>query len=124
MRVGDASELTAGVARVIHFGRDARGMPRSAIVVRDPWSGELRAWANLCKHLPIPLDGGSGRVIAADGKHLVCGTHGAVYRVDHGYCVEGPCIGIRLDPLTLEEDDEGVLWVLYDPPAPKRIQSI
>jgi len=110
-RVGPASELLPGEPKLVYLGYDDRGFPRQAIVMRDPWTGEPRAWLNLCKHLPIPLDGGSGDVLGDDGKHFICRTHGAIYRADHGYCIEGPCEGQRLDKLRLEEDEDGVLWV-------------
>jgi nitrite reductase/ring-hydroxylating ferredoxin subunit len=108
IRVGLAARLLEGEVHVVPFGRDADGYVREALVLRDQ-GGVLRAYRNLCKHLPIPLDGGSRRFMDADGRHLECGTHGAAYRPEDGLCVAGPCEGERLDVLDLEVDADGTV---------------
>jgi nitrite reductase/ring-hydroxylating ferredoxin subunit len=55
--------------------------------------GDVLAYANVCRHQPVPLDVDDRDVLAEDGLHLVCGWHGAVYRATDGSCVEGPCAG-------------------------------
>lgn len=111
VRVGPVSEIVAGEARTVPLSPDPdRGFPRRALVVRDR-HGVVRAYVNLCKHLPVPLDGLSGRFLAPDGVHLVCGTHGALYRPEDGLCIEGPCEGAALDRLAVVEE-QGVLYLL------------
>jgi nitrite reductase/ring-hydroxylating ferredoxin subunit len=88
------------MVRTAALGSDRDGRPIQAIVLRDP-SGTIVAYRNLCRHLPIPLDGGTGQLLSADGAHLVCGTHGATYRVGDGLCIEGPCEGLVLHPLSV-----------------------
>lgn len=95
--------------QVIPLSPGARGWPRSALLVRDS-DGELRAYLNECKHLPVPLDSGSGAFVSKDGLYLLCNTHGALYRFDDGYCVSGPCAGSSLTRLSLKVDD-GVCWI-------------
>ncbi len=78
--------------------------------------GDLRAFANLCRHQAIALDAraadeGEG-VMAEDGVHLLCHAHGAIYRPTDGACVTGPCIGARLFAFPVEETSDGVaLWL-------------
>jgi nitrite reductase/ring-hydroxylating ferredoxin subunit len=36
------------------------------------------------------------------GEHLVCATHGALFRPADGACVAGPCAGDRLAPVDVE----------------------
>lgn len=93
---------------------------RSAIILRDPL-GRLRAYMNLCKHLPIPIDGGSGDLLDDDRLHLICRTHGALYRMKDGVCIEGPCTGETLDVLTLRDGDDGMLeiWDELGDPGPQ-----
>lgn len=111
VRVGPASEIAEGTARAVTLSADPdRGFPRAAIVVRDR-HGALRAFVNLCKHLPVPLDGGSGRYLAKDRVHLLCGTHGAYYRPEDGLCIAGPCEGEVLERLEVVEED-GVVYVV------------
>lgn len=94
------SELIEGVVRTAPLGHDRDGRPIQALLLRDE-TGAIVAYRNLCRHLPVPLDGGTGELLSDDGMHLVCGTHGATYRVHDGYCVDGPCEGMALQPLTV-----------------------
>lgn len=108
VRVCQVAELRA--PRAISSGHDEEGRIREVIVVATS-SGEPRAYVNRCKHLPIPLDGGGRSFLSDDGAHLMCGTHGALYRLEDGYCVEGPCEGDSLErvPLRVEADGTVVL---------------
>ena len=95
------------------LARGRFGEPRAALVLLDE-TGAVRAYVNRCKHLPIPLDGGSGAFFDASGAHLECGTHGARFRLADGYCVSGPCEGSSLDALVVEEE-EGIVFVRDEP---------
>lgn len=110
IRAGSA-DLPAGTVRAVTISRDPdRGFPRRAIVVRDR-HGVLRGFVNLCMHLPVPLDAGSGEFLADDGVHLICGTHGALYRPEDGLCIWGPCEGESLERVEVVEED-GELYVI------------
>lgn len=115
VEVGPAAEIGPGDVRCVPLGDDEFGLPREAIVLRDQ-DGTLRAYINACRHLPIPLDSGS-REFFDDGpeRHLLCNTHGALFRRDDGMCIHGPCKGMPLIPVELV-DDEGILFLIE--PAP------
>lgn len=98
VRVCREDELVAGVVRTVDLGRDQQGRPFVALLLRDE-RGAVVAYRNMCRHLPVPLDGGTGRFLSEDRAHLICGTHGAIYRLDDGHCVEGPCAGRALHKL-------------------------
>ncbi|MEM8609408.1 MAG: Rieske (2Fe-2S) protein [Myxococcota bacterium] len=115
--VCEADELSPGEVRTAHLGHDEGGLPIMALVLRDP-GGVLRAYRNLCRHLPVPLDGGTGQLFTDDGKHLLCGTHGATYRLTDGYCTEGPCEGLSLHRLPCREAADGIY--VAPPTAPSR----
>lgn len=97
--------------RAVIWGRLANGRPREVLVLATP-DGEPRAYVNECQHLPVPLDGGSREFMNRAGTHLMCGTHGALYRLEDGYCTEGPCEGGSLERLPLRIDADG--WVVLD----------
>jgi nitrite reductase/ring-hydroxylating ferredoxin subunit len=103
-----ASELVAAEVRVVPLARGVAGQPREAIVLFDE-HGELRAYRNLCNHLPVPLDAASRRFLK-DGS-LQCATHGARYRLHDGYCFAGPCKGASLRPLRIERDGEHIVLI-------------
>ncbi len=102
-----------GEVALVKLGRDREGRPIEAIVLHA--EGALKVYLNRCLHLPIPLDGGSGEVLAPDRTHLRCGTHGALYRPADGLCVLGPCKGASLEALAFRVDEDGWLWIT--PPA-------
>lgn len=55
------------------------------------------AYVNSCPHTGSPLDWLPDRFLAHDGRHLLCATHGALFRPQDGYCVAGPCRGESLE---------------------------
>lgn len=110
-RIGARAELGRDRALVARISDDHDGTPREALVVLDD-DGEIRAYVNRCKHLPIPIDGGSRRFFDDDRRHLMCGTHGALFRRADGYCVAGPCRGRSLEALPFELDDTGTIWIV------------
>lgn len=110
-RIGARAELDRHRPLVARISDDHDGTPREAIVLLDD-AGALRAYVNRCKHLPIPIDGGSRRFFDDDRRHLMCGTHGALFRREDGYCVSGPCRGRSLEALSVEVDEAGTIWIL------------
>lgn len=69
----------------------------------------VRAWHNVCPHAGRRLDWAPGRFLR-DGPHLVCAQHGAVFELDGGVCVSGPCRGQALAALAVAIRD-GEVWV-------------
>lgn len=68
--------------------------------------GEVRAYKNQCRHLALPLDDRDpGQLWDSDRRFLVCASHGARYRPEDGLCVDGPCKGSHLKPLSIEVRD-------------------
>lgn len=65
------------------------------------------AYRNLCPHLNIPLEWVADQFLDYDGDLIQCSTHGALFTIDTGYCVYGPCQGAALQVVSLEvrEDD-------------------
>jgi nitrite reductase/ring-hydroxylating ferredoxin subunit len=83
---------------------------KSAIVARR--GGRIYAYANVCRHVPLTLDMGDGELLAADRTVLLCHHHGARYRIEDGKCLYGPCDGMQLVPLGVEELDGELQLVL------------
>jgi nitrite reductase/ring-hydroxylating ferredoxin subunit len=81
------------------------GARTPAFVVR--YRGQAHAYLNRCTHRWVELDWDAGRFYSIDGRHLICATHGALYRPDTGACAGGPCSG-GLVKLELIEKNEGV----------------
>jgi nitrite reductase/ring-hydroxylating ferredoxin subunit len=88
-RVEDVPE---GEARGFRFGSGA-DLAQIFLVKR---AGGLHSYVNSCPHLGTPLDFLPDRFFDRDRRYLLCGTHGARFRVEDGYCIDGPCAGKSL----------------------------
>lgn len=63
------------------------------------------AYQNLCKHLPVTLDLNDNSFFNHDKTLLQCQMHGALYEMESGLCVGGPCEGATLKVLPLQETE-------------------
>ena len=54
---------------------------------------QLFAYWNSCPHMGIPLNWRPEKFLDLDGVFLQCSSHGALFKIDDGQCVGGPCIG-------------------------------
>jgi nitrite reductase/ring-hydroxylating ferredoxin subunit len=79
-------------------------------------AGEWRAYVNECRHRALPLDLGASSPMSEDGQHLLCHQHGALYRLEDGSCVLGPCAGERLTPVAVRAvTKDGRTLLFLDP---------
>lgn len=69
---------------------------------------DVFAYLNRCPHAGTPLDWVPGRFLAPDGTAFLCGTHGARFAIEDGYCFLGPCTGGYLRAVMVELRDGGV----------------
>jgi len=72
-------------------------------------------YENSCPHLGVPLNWAPDRFLDARRAHILCGTHGAVFRIEDGLCLKGPCLGQALTPIPHRVED-GVVLVDADAP--------
>ena len=72
---------------------------------------EVYCYVNSCPHTGAPLDFVDGRFLSANKQHIQCSTHDALFEIDNGRCVYGPCVGQHLKPLAIEVIN-GEVWLL------------
>ena len=83
---------------------------RDIVVIRE---GErVYGYLNSCPHVGTPLEMQPDRFMTADGSHLLCHTHGALFEIETGRCIAGPCAGQALAPVALEVQ-AGVVRIRY-----------
>ena len=95
-----AADIAEGAARGFE---DAAADPLRIVLARR--GGRLFAYRNACPHLGTPLNLLPDRFLDRNGEYLLCRTHGAIFRVEDGLCLAGPCRGARLDPIAVAERD-------------------
>lgn len=76
--------------------------------------GGVVAYVNSCPHRGSPLDWVPDRFLSADGRHFLCATHGALFRIEDGVCIAGPCVGASLRPVPVEIRDGAVVLASRD----------
>jgi nitrite reductase/ring-hydroxylating ferredoxin subunit len=76
--------------------------------------GRVHAYENSCPHRGIPLEWLPDRFLDDSGSLIQCSSHGALFLIESGECVAGPCSGDTLQPLECREDSEGI-WLLGRP---------
>ena len=53
----------------------------------------MTGYVNSCPHTGGPLDWIEGQFLDLNGQYIVCATHGALFRIEDGHCLAGPCKG-------------------------------
>jgi nitrite reductase/ring-hydroxylating ferredoxin subunit len=61
----------------------------------------LAAYVNSCPHTGGPLDWVEDQFLDVDRRHILCATHGALFRPEDGHCLAGPCQGKALTPVAI-----------------------
>ena len=87
--------------RGVRFAVEGAGGEGKGFAVR--FDGAVHAFVNCCPHAGTELDWQPGEFFEESGLYLACATHGALFEPDTGLCIAGPCQGMRLQRLTVEE---------------------
>ena len=95
-------ELAEGQSR----GFEINGL--ALLLVRR--AGQVYAWRNSCPHRGIPLEWMPDQFLDHSGSLIQCATHGALFLIENGECVAGPCSGQYLQKIAIQEQD-GVLFL-------------
>ena len=96
-------EIPNGTGLGFDLGGDDE--PLEIFVVRD--GPRVFAYLNVCPHTGPPLDWQPDDFMSEDGCHIMCHTHGALFEIEDGFCIAGPCAGDQLKPVTVEVDAAG-----------------
>jgi len=78
------------------------------VVRRD---NEVKGYINSCPHTGVPLEWVPDQFLDADGSFIECATHGALFTIEDGKCVSGPCAGDSLRPVRLAVEDDVIYWL-------------
>jgi nitrite reductase/ring-hydroxylating ferredoxin subunit len=71
---------------------------RGFLVRRD---GQVFAYLNSCPHAGHPLNWHPHEFLTRDRTLIQCASHGALFEVETGKCIAGPCSGKALTPLAV-----------------------
>jgi nitrite reductase/ring-hydroxylating ferredoxin subunit len=102
----NSDQLAEGTSR----GFDIDGV--KLLAVRR--SGQVYVYENNCPHRGIPLEWQPDRFLDDSASLIQCATHGALFLIESGECIAGPCEGKSLNAIAASENAQGI-WV--NPPA-------
>lgn len=102
IRLCAPNELTEGQSRGFAVAE------LKLLVVRR--EGQVYAYQNRCPHRGIPLEWQPDQFLDPSNSLIQCATHGALFLIEDGECVSGPCAGQSLTPVPCREDAQGI-WV-------------
>jgi nitrite reductase/ring-hydroxylating ferredoxin subunit len=71
--------------------------PLRGFVVRR--GATVRAYVNHCPHAGFPLNYSPDSFLAPHAPLILCVMHGALFDMETGHCVSGPCAGLALRAL-------------------------
>lgn len=81
------------------FTIGAGDWPLRGFVVRR--GSALRAYVNHCPHAGHPLNLLPHGFLAPGAPLILCASHGALFEMETGLCIAGPCPGARLRTIDL-----------------------
>ncbi|NKB34119.1 MAG: Rieske 2Fe-2S domain-containing protein [Pseudomonadales bacterium] len=70
---------------------------------------EIHLYWNRCPHLGTPLEWQEDKFLDADGALIQCSTHGALFKIEDGHCLVGPCKGKNLQKVPFVIDNGMVM---------------
>lgn len=103
--LGPLDLIPDGAAR--NFVLEMRAGRFHGFVVRRGQS--VRGYVDRCAHMALPLAQQLDRYLTDDGSLIQCSWHGALYRIEDGQCVGGPCAGARLTPWAVQVVDGNIV---------------
>lgn len=96
-------EPTGSLGLTVDLGKG----PEEIFVVRR---GEVvRAYRNSCPHRGGPLEWQDDVFLDDEREHIVCATHGALFRLEDGLCFAGPCKRQSLAAVPVQVEGEAVV---------------
>ena len=105
LRLCAPDELAAGQSRGFEIAGE------KLFAVRK--DGQLYAYRNRCPHRGIPLEWLPDQFLDHSASLIQCATHGALFLIESGECVAGPCAGQSLQELVIREDEQAI-WVVLN----------
>ncbi|MFN3882873.1 MAG: Rieske (2Fe-2S) protein [Nitrincola lacisaponensis] len=91
---------------------EARGFEtagRALLVVRR--QHQFYVYENRCPHRGIRLEWQADQFLDYEKQFIQCATHGALFRIEDGECIAGPCPGERLTPCQFLQQDNSLYLI-------------
>lgn len=64
--------------------------------------GQLHAYKNICPHIQINLEYNPDQFLNDEKNFIQCSNHNALFEIDTGTCIAGPCSGQSLQKFDIQ----------------------
>ena len=71
--------------------------------------GQIFLYENSCPHIGIRLEFVENQFLDMEKRFIQCSNHNALFEIDSGLCVSGPCNGKSLKPIPFEILDNQIV---------------
>jgi nitrite reductase/ring-hydroxylating ferredoxin subunit len=68
-------------------------------------NGRFFVYENRCPHRGVPLEWQPDQFLDYEANFIQCSTHGALFKIDTGECIAGPCHGQALTAIACKQID-------------------
>lgn len=83
-----------------------KALHTSVFAVRK--NGQVYLYRNRCPHRGVPLNWQPDDFLDDSHSLIRCASHGALFTIEDGQCVAGPCAGKELESVACIENSEGI----------------
>ncbi|KWQ05024.1 Rieske [Acinetobacter harbinensis] len=93
--------------------REARSFetPNGDTIFITQRDGVFFAYQNICPHLKVELEFLENQFLDGDQEFIQCSTHGALFVVETGECISGPCLGQSLQKVDINVHSDGGIYL-------------
>ena len=70
---------------------------------------QFYVYKNRCPHIGINLEYQPNRFLDKEEQYIQCANHGALFEIETGYCVAGPCSGKSLIAVAFQHTNNTIL---------------
>jgi len=74
-------------------------------------NNEIKAYENNCPHQNVPLNEAYKIDVNPFENTMKCSVHDAFFKIEDGECIDGPCLGEHLTPVSIRVDDAGDIYL-------------
>ncbi len=82
------------------------------------YGGNIHVYLNACPHTGTSLEWVENQFLDNSGTLIQCANHGALFVIQSGLCVAGPCVGLKLEAIPHEVINHE-LWIAMSSPGAK-----
>jgi nitrite reductase/ring-hydroxylating ferredoxin subunit len=109
-KICNIADLEASQCRQFNY-TNASGALVEALLVKT--LDTVKAYQNACPHWEVEMNWKPDEFLNPEQTHISCAIHGALFRIDDGLCIFGPCVRQKLKPIPVQVLDGAVYLSIH-----------